>query len=78
LELAQTALPLVEPHWLPETIFPYQPTPEHCLGLAYLKKGDYKRAIECLEEAARRRPGRVLIQEHLQQAREEQLAARKR
>jgi len=49
--------------------FPFDPEPEHTLGLAYLKMGDREKAIEWLEKAEEKRPDRALILEHLQAAR---------
>jgi hypothetical protein len=40
---------------------PYATVPEHVLGLAYLKRADYQKAMIFLEEAAAQRPqdGRI-------------------
>jgi tetratricopeptide (TPR) repeat protein len=48
---------------------PFEPEPEHTLGLAYLKKGNREKAIEWLEKAQEKRPDRALIAEHLREAR---------
>jgi serine/threonine protein kinase/tetratricopeptide (TPR) repeat protein len=47
---------------------PYHASPEHCLGLAYLKRGDHVKAAGFLQEAAELRPDRPSIDEHLRQA----------
>jgi tetratricopeptide (TPR) repeat protein len=51
----------------PDT-FTFVPSPEHCLGLAYLKRGDFDRAEQMLTRAAQLRPDRVQIREDLQKA----------
>ena len=43
--------------------------PEHVLGIAYLKKGDYKEAVQFLEQAAKLTPEREAIQNDLEKAR---------
>ncbi len=48
---------------------PLWPSPEHALGLARLKQGRFDEAVTILEEAARLRPRRPLIKEHLTAAR---------
>jgi len=47
---------------------PYPP-PEHALGLARLQQGRFAEAVSLLEAAARLRPNRALIGQHLAQAR---------
>jgi tetratricopeptide (TPR) repeat protein len=68
ISLAEQALGMPGP---PYSFFldPFQPSPRHCLGLAYLKQGDRERAIGMLKTAAAERPDRLLIQEHLKDAR---------
>jgi len=44
--------------------------PEHCLGMAYLKRGQYEEAVDVLTEAARLRPGQRDIRDHLERASE--------
>jgi hypothetical protein len=48
---------------------PFVASPEHCLGLAAVKRGEVESGIALLEEAARLRPERVRIREDLQKAR---------
>ena len=65
LELGQKALDL-RPGYQPRN--PYVPSPEHTLGLAYLTKGQYQKAVEYLEQAAKLVPNRQVIRDHLQLA----------
>ena len=70
LALAEKAASLPE-EWGDDTLaMPFDPSPEHCLGLAYLKQRRYEEAVVMLEKAAAGRPDRPLIQDHLQQARQ--------
>jgi tetratricopeptide (TPR) repeat protein len=50
-------------------LFLPQPPPEHALGLARLKQGRLAEAVSLLEAAARLKPNRALIQQHLAEAR---------
>jgi len=45
------------------------PSPEHCIGLAHLKRGEYREAARVLEEAAKLRPDRRRIRDDLAEAR---------
>ncbi len=45
--------------------FPFVPVPEHTLGLAYMKKGQYKEAQQFLKQAAERFPKRQKIHDDL-------------
>lgn len=49
--------------------YPFYALPEHSLGLACLKKGQYQKAIGYLEQAAQLLPDRPAIKEDLQLAR---------
>jgi tetratricopeptide (TPR) repeat protein len=51
-------------------INPHFAIPEHTLGLAYLKKSEYEKAISYLEQAAAFAPQRQAIQDDLQLARQ--------
>jgi len=50
-------------------VFPYMASARHCLGLAYLKRGETSAAVSMLAAAAAERPDRPLIQKHLKEAR---------
>jgi serine/threonine protein kinase/Tfp pilus assembly protein PilF len=49
-------------------IYPFLALPEHTVGLAYLKKGQYQKALEYLEQAAEQVPERQAIQSDLRLA----------
>ncbi len=49
--------------------YPFYALPEHTLGLAYLKNGQYQKAVEFLEKAAQLVPDRQGVKEDLQAAR---------
>ena len=48
--------------------YPYLAIPEHTIGLAYLKKGEYKKAVQYLERAAEFAPERQAVLNDLQRA----------
>ena len=50
-------------------IYSYVALPEHSLGLAYLKKGEYEKAVSYLEQTAERAPQRQAIRDDLQLSR---------
>jgi Flp pilus assembly protein TadD len=69
-ELAEQALEFRESWQDPlAELLPFVVTPEQALGLAHLARGDHRRAVDRLEEAARRRPDNPSIQEQLARAR---------
>ncbi len=49
--------------------FPYFPLPEHALGMAYLQSGQYKAAVDYLEQASALAPLRQGIKDDLENAR---------
>jgi tetratricopeptide (TPR) repeat protein len=51
-----------------ERRLPYRENAEHTLGLAYLKKGSNRQAVEHLRKAAAEQPNRQALQGHLQRA----------
>jgi tetratricopeptide (TPR) repeat protein len=67
--LAREALQLPAGFRDAATRFAFTPSPEHCLGLAHLLRGERSRATRYLEKAAELRPDRPLIREHLGRAR---------
>ena len=74
--LATEALEIYAGMFKGETLFrqrhlelEFVPSPEHCLGLAAVKKGEIEKGIALLEEAAELRPDRLRIREDLQKAR---------
>jgi tetratricopeptide (TPR) repeat protein len=70
VELARRSLELSRMPGDESMAWPYEASAEHCLGLAAMKNGDYKAAIERLTAAAETRPQRKLITEHLAEAKE--------
>jgi len=68
ISLSETALAL-PPDPRQGQNFPFMPSPRHCLGLAYLKRGEFDKASSMLATAASERPDRLLIQKHLKEAR---------
>ncbi|MBN1351577.1 protein kinase [candidate division KSB1 bacterium] len=50
------------------SVYPYYAVPEHTIGRGYLKKGDYQKAIQYLEQAAQIAPERESIRSDLQRA----------
>lgn len=70
LALAEKAAGLPEEWGDDAQAMPFDPSAEHCLGLAYLKARRYDEAVAMLEKATSERPDRPLIQDHLQQARQ--------
>jgi tetratricopeptide (TPR) repeat protein len=68
MELAALALETPESYFEAAKEMSSMALPEHCLGVAYLKKGRYEEAVEQLSEASRIRPDNALIREQLQQA----------
>ena len=72
IELAEAGRAIPQTAWQPGLLSPMWPSPEHALGLARLKQGRFDEAVTILEEAARLRPRRTLIQEHLVQAKQRQ------
>jgi serine/threonine protein kinase/tetratricopeptide (TPR) repeat protein len=68
--VAQKALDFKRKDWAETArIYSYVALPEHSIGLAYLKKGEYQKAVQYLEQAAQLLPERRAIQDDLQQAR---------
>ena len=68
MELAALALETPESYFEAAKEMSSMALPEHCLGVAYLKKGRYEEAVEQLSEASRIRPDNAQIREQLQQA----------
>ena len=50
-------------------VYSYLAIPEHTIGLAYLKKDEYEKAVQYLEQAAAFAPQRQAIRDDLQRAR---------
>jgi tetratricopeptide (TPR) repeat protein/predicted Ser/Thr protein kinase len=73
IELAEAGRAIPQTAWEPGLYAPAWPSPEHALGLARLKQGRFDEAVGILEEAARLRPRRTRIQEHLAAAREREI-----
>ena len=71
IAFAEKALKAKPKNWQ-QTIesYSYVAIPEHTLGLAYLKKGAYEKAVQYLEQAAALVPERQAIQDDLQTARQ--------
>ncbi len=71
MAFAQKALASKPADW-PQTAetYSYLAIPEHTLGLAYLKKGEYEKAMPYLEQVAEFAPQRQAIREDLQLARQ--------
>ncbi len=71
MTFAQKALDSKPTDW-PQTAetYPYFAIPEHTLGRAYLKKGEYEKAVQYLEQAAAFTLERQAIREDLQLARQ--------
>lgn len=69
ISLAQQALK-AKPQFFDEDckVFTYRPLPEHTIGLAFLKKGDSKQAIEYLKKASAILPERQSIKDDLRLA----------
>jgi Flp pilus assembly protein TadD len=53
-----------------EPTLPFLPSPEHCLGLAEIRRGRVEAGVIRLEEAARLRPDRSRIQQDIERARQ--------
>jgi serine/threonine protein kinase/tetratricopeptide (TPR) repeat protein len=53
-----------------EPTLPFLPSPEHCLGLAEIRRGRVEAGVIRLEEAARLRPDRPRIQQDIERARQ--------
>ncbi len=73
ITLAQTALnnpPSGSPFDLYVHESPFVPLPDHTLGLAHMKKGEYRTAVGYLERAARLRPDDIIISEDLSSCRD--------
>jgi len=68
--VAREALALAEPPYGAARILPFVPSPEHCLGLAYLKQNRLEEALTQLEQAATLRPDRAAIRRDLARASE--------
>lgn len=68
ITVAEKALGLPPPPFR-GLVFPYMASARHCLGLAYLKRGESAKAAGMLAAAAAERPDRPLIEEHLREAR---------
>ena len=69
IELAREAVETPAPYNAAARELTCLATPELCLGVAYLEHGRYDEAVRQLTEAARLRPGRSDIREHLERAR---------
>jgi len=69
IELAEAGRAIPQTAWEPGLTSVVWPSPEHALGLARLKQARFDEAVTILEEAARLRPRRPLIQQHLAAAR---------
>ncbi len=71
IAFAQKALASEPEDWR-ETVksYPYQALPEYTLGLAYLKKNEYPKAVQYLEQAAALAPEKQVIRDDLQLARQ--------
>jgi tetratricopeptide (TPR) repeat protein/TolB-like protein len=70
VRLAEAALEMPESPTAAADRPPYEPSPEHALGLAYLQQGRHGEAVKLLERAAALQPDRTLIREHLAEARQ--------
>ncbi|MFQ5630470.1 MAG: tetratricopeptide repeat protein, partial [bacterium] len=71
IAFAEKALAAKPENWAHTAeVYSYYAIPEHTLGLAYLKKGEYEKATQYLEQAAEFAPERQAIQDDLQRARE--------
>jgi Tol biopolymer transport system component/Flp pilus assembly protein TadD len=71
IAFAEQALAAKPENWAHTAdVYSYYALPEYTLGLAYLKKGDYEKAVQYLEQAAVFAPERQAIREDLQRARE--------
>jgi tetratricopeptide (TPR) repeat protein/tRNA A-37 threonylcarbamoyl transferase component Bud32 len=68
IELAEAGRAIPQTAWEPGMYSPSWPSPEHALGLAHLKQGHFDQAATILEEAARLRPRRTSIKDHLKLA----------
>ena len=68
--LAEKALGLRESPHASAYVEHYVAPPQHGLGLAYLKRGEYDRAVGMLRTAAAERPDRPSIRQDLERARE--------
>jgi tetratricopeptide (TPR) repeat protein len=68
--IARAALARTEPPYGAARILPFVPSPEHCLGLAYLRRNQPRQAVTQLEQAAALRPDRAAIRRDLAQASE--------
>jgi len=75
IEIASAALVLAEPPSGAARILPFMPSPEHCLGLAYLEQNRLDAAVAELSKAATLRPDRAAIRRDLARA-SERLTAR--
>ena len=69
VDLAEEALRIDESPHAAGWRLPFIPSPQECLGVAYLDEGRYEKAVEMLEAAQRLRPDRSSVRARLAQAR---------